>query len=64
MEQILSDKELYIQDVINDAVFKADNKTSDVEIYNMIYDKIEVSSLEAVMRILHLIKLNKQAKIN
>ena len=64
MEGIINEKEIYIQDVIQDAVFRSDDKLSDVEIYNLVFDKIEVLSLEAAMRVLHLIKLNKHAKIN
>ena len=64
MEKIINEKEIYIQDVIQEAVFKSDDKFSDVDIYNLVFDKIGVSSLEGVMRVLDLIKLNKHAKIN
>lgn len=64
MESIINQNEIYMQTLIQEAVFNSSNKLSDVDIYNIVCEQIEISSLTTVMRVLYLIKLNKTAKIN
>ena len=58
MTEIISENQIYMQDVICDAV--SQNPTApDFIIYNQVVKQINVYDMETVVEILDLIKLNK-----
>jgi hypothetical protein len=63
MKEIIKDNEMYIQDIIQGAVFNSDDRVSDIDIYNSIVDQLNITSIDAVARILYLIRLNRHAKL-
>ena len=59
MEELIQGHEIFLQDIVYDAVSK-DPEKDEVILYNRIIQIIDVDSLHAASRILELIKLNKR----
>lgn len=57
---ILNQNDIYLQDIVCDETAKHIQET-DFEIYNRVVELVEVTSIESVEKILHLIKLNRAA---
>ena len=57
---IISPNEIFLQSIVCDEVVKNPN-SDNIEIYNIVATKADISCIEQVERILTLIKMNKMA---
>ena len=62
-DEILKPEEMYIQDIVYKSVAE-DPRADIIEIYNMIYSKLDIGDMCRVKTILQLIKTNKQLLMN
>ena len=57
---IISSNEIFLQSIVCDEVLKNPQRDN-IEIYNIVATKTDISCIEQVERILNLIKMNKLA---
>lgn len=60
---IIGPNEIFLQSIVCDEVIKNPNRDN-IEIYNIVATKTDISCIEHVERILTLIKMNKMALVH